>query len=249
MNNAFLSNNFAFINIKFKNSHYTDNKKGSPINYLARLIKGRARLISEDTVITITEGDVFYIPMNLPYESYWSGEEIEWDSFGFTYFPEGEYKKYKIQKINCDQETKQLIASIPKPISVTSKALGAFFTALGKLLPLMELDSKNDNERIFEQAKKLMQKQIELSIHEIAKGCNVSTASLYNIFKSCCGKTPNTIKQEILTEKAILMLTTTDKSVQEISDSLGFSSTSYFRKVLKLHTAQTPRQIRKDSVV
>jgi transcriptional regulator GlxA family with amidase domain len=44
------------------------------------------------------------------------------------------------------------------------------------------------------------------------------------------------------------MLTTTNKSVQEISDILGFSSTSYFRKILKLYTDKTPLKIRKEAV-
>ena len=41
------------------------------------------------------------------------------------------------------------------------------------------------------------------------------------------------------------LLTTTDASVQEISDRLGFSSGSYFRKVLRSYTGKTPGQIRK----
>ncbi|MBQ4116900.1 MAG: helix-turn-helix domain-containing protein [Clostridia bacterium] len=50
---------------------------------------------------------------------------------------------------------------------------------------------------------------------------------------------------EILCEKAVTLLTTTDKSVQEISDMHGFSSTSYFRKILYRYTNNTPRDIRK----
>ncbi|MBE6762725.1 MAG: AraC family transcriptional regulator, partial [Ruminococcaceae bacterium] len=60
-------------------------------------------------------------------------------------------------------------------------------------------------------------------------------------------KTPNQFRNEILCEKAISLLTTTNKSVQEISDTLNFSSTSYFRKILKAHTGKTPLEIRKKS--
>ena len=55
------------------------------------------------------------------------------------------------------------------------------------------------------------------------------------------------MKQEILCEKAVQLLTTTDLSVEEISNRLLFSSSSYFRKIFKKYTGKTPRQIRKDS--
>jgi len=44
---------------------------------------------------------------------------------------------------------------------------------------------------------------------------------------------------------SVHLLTSTDLSPSQISDSLGFSSVSYFRKVLRQHTGQSPLQIRK----
>ena len=38
----------------------------------------------------------------------------------------------------------------------------------------------------------------------------------------------------------------TDKKIEEISSMLNFSSSSYFRKILKQHTGKTPREIRKN---
>jgi AraC-like DNA-binding protein len=81
----------------------------------------------------------------------------------------------------------------------------------------------------------------------VAAYCHVSTSGLYSIFKKQLGKTPNELHAEILCEKAVSLLSTTDKSVQEISDTLGFSSTSYFRKILKKHTGKAPLEIRKEA--
>ena len=47
---------------------------------------------------------------------------------------------------------------------------------------------------------------------------------------------------------AVELLTTTDKTVEEISSLLRFSSAAYFRKVLRKHTGLTPKQIRKKSI-
>jgi transcriptional regulator GlxA family with amidase domain len=41
------------------------------------------------------------------------------------------------------------------------------------------------------------------------------------------------------------LLLTTNKKIEEISEMTGFSSGSYFRKVLKKHLGYTPREIRK----
>ncbi len=58
-------------------------------------------------------------------------------------------------------------------------------------------------------------------------------------------KTPNEVRQELQTDRAVRLLTTTDMNIQQISDSLGFSSVSYFRKILRKYTGKTPSQIRR----
>ena len=82
-------------------------------------------------------------------------------------------------------------------------------------------------------------------ISAVAEHCNVSESGLYALFRKQLGKTPNDIRTEALCEKAVSLLTTTNKSVQEISDIVGFSSTSYFRKILRQQTGKTPLAIRK----
>ncbi len=244
MINTLLSNECCFLKISFSKKHYTDHRKGSPYHYVARLMKGKARLCSHGESITLNAGDVFYIPKNISYESFWSGDEIEWYSFGFSHFPEAESTNYKIQKINCKDSLKDELSSLPMPLHINSAALAAFYHVLAKLLPFMITDESRNEEIVFRNSKALMEKHLEWSMSDIAKECHVSYSTLYLIYKKVCGKTPNTIRQEILVQQAVLLLSTTNRSVQDISDTLGFSSTSYFRKVLKNHTDLTPTQIK-----
>ena len=81
----------------------------------------------------------------------------------------------------------------------------------------------------------------------LARKINCERPNVYNIFERNLNKTPNEIKQQILCEKAIRLLTTTSLSVEEISSQLQFSSSSYFRKILKKHTKKTPSMIRKEN--
>jgi len=86
-----------------------------------------------------------------------------------------------------------------------------------------------------------------MHVSRLARLCNVSESGIYLLFKRELNKTPNQVRLEILCQRAVSLLTTTNKSVQEISDTLGFSSTSYFRKILKANSGKTPLQIRKES--
>lgn len=244
MNDILLSNYFFFTTTKMRHYHYTDSRNFPNPHYLAQLIKGHAKLVSRDTVVELSEGDVFYIPMDYPYESFWYGEIIEWHSYCFTYFPEGENTHFKMQKIPCDETLKKLVLDIPVAVDISSGVLGLFFKALDRLIPLMEPTHRGKKEILFENAINRMKESPHLTIPEIAKQCFVSDSTLYAAFKTVAGKTPNQIRNEILTEQAIRLLTTTDKSIQEISNTLNFSSTSYFRKILFTNTGKTPSQIR-----
>jgi len=246
MNNTFLSYHFWFEAICFEQYHYTDNRKGCPRHYLAYMEKGTSKIVSRDRTIEIKPGEIFYIPKGLSYQSYWASEdEIRFKSFGFDLFPEGNRAKYKMQKIGCGAEIAEEIKRIPTNTPVTSEILGIFYSALAHILEFMEEGETNQKKQILEKAKNYMRRKPECKVSEVAKHCLVSESVLYEIFKNEEGITPNTLRQKILCEKAVSLLSTTDRPVQEISEVLGFSSTSYFRKQLHKHVGMTPREIRK----
>ena len=87
--------------------------------------------------------------------------------------------------------------------------------------------------------------EINKTISTLSSGqFELKEATLYTAFKRH-GSTPNQTRQKLLVKQAKQLLTTTDSSVQTISDQLGFSSSSYFRKILRRYTGKTPMQIRK----
>lgn len=249
MNSAIFGKTYRFYKYKFYKYHYTDNRRGAPDHYIAYMCRGKSRLVSKTGTVEINEGDIFYIPLGLPYQSYWYGEpEIEFISLGFEFFPESENADFCLQKIDCDQILKDSIRSIAVNTGINSETLGDFYTVLNFLLPYMEREVKNDRSETLTKAVNCIKENPNASVREIARLCGISESTLYALFRSQLGKTPNDTRLEILCEKAVFLLTTTDKSVQEISDDLGFSSTSYFRKILKKYTSQIPREIRKNRV-
>lgn len=248
MKDILLSNNFNFNFFVLNKNKYTDNRKGSPYHFLAYMERGSGKIVSNDITLNIKEGDFFYIPEGLPYQSYWySGDEIRFLSFGFHFFPENDDKEFLLQKINIDEALKARIKKIPTEIYTDSFVFGEFYSILASLIPLMQYTVHSPKKHILEKAKKYIFENTNCKVSDIAKHCLLSESRLYNTFKKESDLTPNELIQKIRCEKAVVMLTTTNKSVQEISDSLEFSSTSYFRKVLYRYTQKTPKEIRKSS--
>ncbi len=83
-----------------------------------------------------------------------------------------------------------------------------------------------------------------MNAETIAQSCRVSTSSLYNKFRSRTGFTPNEyiISQRILLAKQLLV--TTDKPLDFIAQTCGFSSQSYFTYSFKKSTGFSPLKFR-----
>lgn len=247
MKDVLFSDMFRFYEITRDKYHYSDNRGGSPEHYLAYMLEGCGKIVSEKQTIHVAEGDLFYIPMGLPYQSYWYGNKngtIRFLSFGFRWFPEAESVSYALQLLPWQDSFFEKINAIPVNCILSTEALGRFYQLLSELLPSLKETSSLGKSQVVLQAKTYMYDHPNCTAPHIARHCGVSESTLYSLFKETLHKTPNTVKQEMLCEKAVFLLSATDKTVQEISDMLGFSSPSYFRKVLKTHTGRTPREIR-----
>lgn len=84
----------------------------------------------------------------------------------------------------------------------------------------------------------------ELSINDIAGFLNIHPVYLQRIFKNYTGKTINKYINNLRLEKAKELLTTTKKTVTEISYLLGFTSSHYFNFIFKSYFNMTPLEYR-----
>ena len=248
MNNTQFSNSFMFREYRFEKSYrYTDARSGAQMHYIACMRKGHCRIVSEEGTIEVKQGEVFYVPKNLRYQSYWYGEDsICFDSFGFQFFPNPEERIYPMQKIPSTPEDLQLVDQVKGYEETSGGAIFAFFKLLEQLLPKMTyVDTSN---RILLKAEQYLIRDPFAQVADVAKACGISPSGLYAAFRRSENITPNSLRQKVLVDKAVQLLVETDISVEEISSRLRFSSTAYFRKVLKKHTGLTPSQIRKKSL-
>ena len=246
MNDIVFSNTFRFDEICNGRSWHTDRRDGSPYHYLAYMREGGGRLVGSDREIEVGEGDFLYIPDGYPYQSYWQGENVvRFDSYGFKYFPRTEGKTYPLQRIEADAEAIKLLERLAADKRVNCASIGLFYQLLGTIEVRMTT-TESRKERLIDEAESFMYSREGYTIADVAKHCGVSESALYSAFREVRGCTPLMIRHRMLADKAVRLLTTTDLSVEAVSERLGFSSSIYFRKIIAEQTGKTPRAIRKE---
>jgi AraC-like DNA-binding protein len=84
-----------------------------------------------------------------------------------------------------------------------------------------------------------------LSLNTLASLFFINKSYLSRIFKEITGFTVNEYINIIKIQKARDLLMTTDHSISEIADHLGYTSLTYFERIFKQHTETTPFRYRK----
>lgn len=243
---------FYFKLYSYTSMRHTDwfKDNGSPTHYLARMVSGNAKLSTADYTIELSAGDVFYIPKGEWYRSYWYPDEsgeVSFYSFGFDLLPSRETSGYKLQKIECKAEELEMLLALEENITISLSSIGRLYTFLGAVSDRLEQKEISKSDATVLKALEFMRGNTNYSIGDVAHYCGVSESGLYVKFRNSVGKTPLEMRQKITINRAKELLATTDMSVEEISESLEFSSSSYFRKVFREHTGKTPSQVRKSS--
>ncbi len=242
-----LYSDFCFLKNRFHTFHYTDNRKGSPYHYFAYMEKGSAKIVTKEKTIHINEGELFYIPKNTGYQSYWYGnDDIAFFSYGCQDLLASDTHFLDLQVVPCSQELALAFCTIATDgTEIRTKDIGAFFMAVANVLPHMEQTPISAAKSVLLQAKKQLRDHPHCSNEALAIACNISLPYLYKLFKTFENETPNTYRQKVLCNQAKDLLQTTDISIEQISTMLEFCSSAHFRDIFKKHIGMTPRAFRK----
>ncbi|MBR2907898.1 MAG: helix-turn-helix transcriptional regulator [Clostridia bacterium] len=247
MNDTVFCKSFRFNEFRFYEAAHRDNSRGVDFHFIGFMKHGRGRIVSKDRVIEIEENEMFYIPKGCKYHSYWIADDyVCFDSIGFLYFPTAAPNGYCLQKIEHDSVVLDAFMPLSRDKTVNVTSIGTLYHLLGILESSLEVAPTGRDVAVYEKLLLLIQKNPQLTIPEYAVLCEVSESLLYHYVKRAVGKTPNRLRQEILCKKAAELLSTTNYTVEEICDKLGFSSAAYFRKVFKSVYQKSPSHIRKN---
>ncbi len=210
------------------------------------MISGTATLTTENEVINISEGDVFFIPKGLKYESTWRGSpNIEFASLGFEFIPAFNGEVYPAQTVTADGETRNMILKLARSGAHSPEDVGELYTVFSALSKNMQKMKSTKQSELVMKVKKYVSAHPLENIAEVAKHFAVSESGLYLAFQNYSEQTISEYRSQSLLESARNMLISTDMPIAMISDTLGFSSDSYFRKKFKSHFGISAREMRK----
>lgn len=105
------------------------------------------------------------------------------------------------------------------------------------------------DENFVRKLNQIIESQIDnpnLNVESISLDMAMSRTSLYNKMKAVIGIGVNSYIVRLRIDRARQLLSTTELSISEISDQLGFSSQRYFCTIFKQEQKITPTQYRKD---
>lgn len=234
-------------------------KSPRPEYVISFMLKGKATFITENSEFTITEGDVLFIPLGECYISKWEAEyQTECFSFHFRIKNSDSpffNKSTHIQGIyNCEY-LKETFITVEKQINSNNPleniaGFGNFYILFSQIYEKLELTHRISDHNIQIAHTYINEHYKEkINIEHLAELCNLSVPNFYRKFKSAYHSTPVTYKNLLLTEKAIeLLISHPEKSIEKISDELGFESAVYFRKLFKKTTGKTPLEYRKTGI-
>ena len=245
----FLKSDVNFNVTKIRKQHWRKGKKYSRIEVprhdfeILLVLQGRVDFIFSGCTLTATDGSVIFLPQGSYYEAIFSDETDNYIvSFNANVKESWRFPVKLIQRapINCIESFSELVSESLSLAHTRLRSKGLFYLFINSITNTAETENDSHSQLITRVIELLHSS--ELSVCEIAKECAVSESSLRHIFKEKTGKTPIEYRLSAKIKKAAYLLESTDLTVCEISDSLGFFDAAYFTKTFKKFFGVTPKQ-------
>lgn len=240
--------NFSIRKFEFYKIH----AMSSPYTFLKPCIgllihgKGKFAFLGK-SVQYANEGDLIYIPKGTVYQSTWTGDPlIEFYSLSFKFEnPRSNLYKFKILK-NYPQENFEKMLGYFGSNDTFLLSIGIFYLTLNDIFSKLEPVCPSVAFSAVKNAIDYIENNCteNFNVSFLADMCGFCPSRFYTLFKEATGLTPIEYKNSALANHAIGLLTSTHKSIEEISSKLNFSSTAYFRRVIKKATGRLPKEIR-----
>lgn len=249
MNNVFKDSYHIYKYWHNKNNEF-NNLESIEKHALRSVEEGRIVVTCQGKTFTAQKGDLIYIPLgryadiNIFAEPHCHGTVLR-----VLHLPIVDILGYQPQVIKMDDELASLFNDIPLINLYVENISAHIIYKIYKFLDVFQekatpYTGKHSSKII--TALDFMQKNDVYTIGEVAKHCGMSERRLRSAFNKILGASPVQIKQRIQTAKAKLLLKTTDLSVEEIANKVGFFSTSRFRNVIKKRYNALPKELREN---
>lgn len=251
---------FKVSRYEYKREHTCDFSDCPRPHYcMGLMLRGKGSFYSDDGVVEIDPGDIIFVPITSKYISKWTGDEILYISMHFSFEPGSLFscsRKFKLQKVTVDDFEKyksmftETLDGYDGDDAQRLNAVGNFYKIMASILKRLEYSDIRFSDKRIEKAVEYIDFNYadEFDVATLSELCHMSESHFYTCFKKNMGMSPVEYRLKVRTEHAsLLLIDGSDRSIEEISDMVGFESSAYFRRVFKKMTGKSPREYRLSS--
>ena len=233
---------FEYLRIglyKYKNGQHIEMTVPRPFDIITKILSGSVVFCSDGQKIPASAGEAVFIPMGTVYSMTWYGDEPR--NAVVHYKLKNPDKRYAMQRIEN--------ADLPldgSPSEVIEQMILAY-RCIAISHPLLRETESGHGENRAKAAEEYIRKHYteEITTKELASAMGLSPSRFYSVFKRATGTTAVEYRNKLRCEIAMRLLISTNASIEQLSDKLGFSSAVYFRRVFKSFTGVSCTEYRK----
>ena len=233
-------------------------------NYVIHYIRKGCGTFSSagSPLVKLKQGDCFILPKGVPC-FYQADENDPWEYswIGLSGIRTGEIfaassisEKNYLRQIQ-DTEFKNSLSRLYESLHLTHNTKNSLLTEslLYKMFHDLldefpaEITRKTNSQTQFRLAVEYMRDNYDTgcSILDVCRGLSVSRSYLYSLFKKFAGSSPQKFLTEIRMEEAEHLLKDTDRSIQNIADSIGYGDSFTFSKAFRKSRGCSPTDFRR----
>lgn len=226
---------------------------------LFRGTKGRGFICTGEKSAELQEGGLLLVPTHMLTAAVPNAEE--WQFYQFRFLPDRPLNLFQEKTIyhipvKKDEEllVKELFYQQYAGAAYAGQLISALFT--GQLYRwAMELDTAGRSENMYLQKIQFAIEYINLhlnepvSISDLSARFSISERHFRQLFRQATGRSPKTYQGELRLNKCAHLLNTTDLSIQDIADSLGYYSQYQLSRDFKKIFGVSPSDYRKGNFV
>lgn len=245
--------NFEELSFQILSIFQTKHKDGffrvdaRPYAALAIRLRGSSEFSVAQKRISVGEGDVLFIPADLPYEAAYEGSEMIVIHFRSCNYSEPEFFR-PCNRARLRALFLRLLSDWNGKCSVNLAK-----SQIYEILDTMASDKKSALQSAgFERCLQYMEENFCDPEIDIAKVCRIgfiSQSGLQRAFYQHCGMAPKAYLTKLRVSKALELLAENTLTVKEIAFRCGFSDEKFFSRVIKKKYGFSPTQMRKNMIV
>lgn len=247
MKNVFSGSLHTYKYCHNKNNEF-DNSASIDAHNLRTVENGRIVVTCQGKTITAVKGDLLYIPFGRKAEiKIYAEPKCLGTVMRFAYMPNVDALGYPPQAIKMSDELKNLFDDIPILNPYEDNINTTIVWKVYKFLDQFEKEvtKYTDKHSIkIQKALQFMKENDNYTIKELAEYCEMSERRFRAAFNKILGVSPIQMKHRIQAVKADTLLKTTDLSVAEIANKVGYFSSNQLRNVMKKRYKALPKELR-----